>query len=430
MTDFDEKKIIVRLQKPEKQGEGMSSYVTYEVFTRTSLPKFSAKEMTVRRRYSDFAWLRQAFTQAYPHCLIPPVPEKETMSYLDRFSSDFIEIRRSALERFLVRVSRHPTLAVSPEFQTFLEAKSFELETAKGSQPVAMLAGFVKTMTTEAEGAYHKLVGAPRELDPEFDRFENLRNYVNKFEEHVSKAHEVARRLAKRDNECSMDHLEFGPAFNLLAQSETAGLAPAFLRMGECSEILAAQFFKKYESDEHAFVEPLKEYTLMASSAKELLGNRAKLLHKKAELGESLKSLKAEGQRLQAAAQAPAPAKKSGFGMGMFDKMFDTDPASVLAKNENRIKQTEESIDKVEAQLALASSAAAAEFERFHKAKAADFRKMMLDYCRLQAEFHAKAHETWTSLLPHMESVQTETEPTTAGPAETPVAVLGEVDLN
>ena len=35
-----------------------------------------------------------------------------------------------------------------------------------------------------------------RELDPNHDQFENLRNYVSKFEEHMPKAQEVARACA------------------------------------------------------------------------------------------------------------------------------------------------------------------------------------------------------------------------------------------
>ena len=34
-------------------------YTDYEIHMRTNLPVFAIKEFTVRRRYSDFVWLRK-----------------------------------------------------------------------------------------------------------------------------------------------------------------------------------------------------------------------------------------------------------------------------------------------------------------------------------------------------------------------------------
>ncbi|KOB68303.1 Sorting nexin 12-like protein [Operophtera brumata] len=39
-------------------GVGKKRYTDYEVRMRTNLPVFKVKESTVRRRYSDFEWLR------------------------------------------------------------------------------------------------------------------------------------------------------------------------------------------------------------------------------------------------------------------------------------------------------------------------------------------------------------------------------------
>lgn len=40
-------------------------------------------------------------------------------------SSEFIERRRAALERFLNRVAAHPIFCVDPDFREFLEAGNF-----------------------------------------------------------------------------------------------------------------------------------------------------------------------------------------------------------------------------------------------------------------------------------------------------------------
>ena len=80
-----------------------------------------------------------------------------------------------------------------------------------------------------------------RELDPNHDQFENLRNYVSKFEDHMPKAQDVARRLGQRHREIQADYLELGPAFQLLAQSDEE-LCEAFRKIGECSKTLSEHY--------------------------------------------------------------------------------------------------------------------------------------------------------------------------------------------
>ena len=43
---------------PITHGVGKNRYTDYEVRLRTNLPVFKHKESSVRRRYSDFEWLR------------------------------------------------------------------------------------------------------------------------------------------------------------------------------------------------------------------------------------------------------------------------------------------------------------------------------------------------------------------------------------
>ena len=54
----------------------------------------------------------------FPGCILPPLPEKQAIG---RFSSEFIESRRRALERYLQRVAKHPDLSYSTAFVTFLQ---------------------------------------------------------------------------------------------------------------------------------------------------------------------------------------------------------------------------------------------------------------------------------------------------------------------
>ena len=50
---------------PHKVGEGMSSYMVYNVKTRTNINYFKKKEMSVNRRFSDFLGLHDKLSEKY-----------------------------------------------------------------------------------------------------------------------------------------------------------------------------------------------------------------------------------------------------------------------------------------------------------------------------------------------------------------------------
>ena len=71
--------------------------------------------VTVQRRFSHFVILHTALTRRLPGIALPPLPEKQ---YAGRFNDEFVEARRSDLERYICRVVRHP-VARYAEIVTF-----------------------------------------------------------------------------------------------------------------------------------------------------------------------------------------------------------------------------------------------------------------------------------------------------------------------
>lgn len=87
----------IRISNPEKHGQSPNIYITYEVrFTSRcpgsptlfrhltlSLPQVSTTglvskgESSVRRRYSDFVWLRAALAERSPTALVPSLAGKD-----------------------------------------------------------------------------------------------------------------------------------------------------------------------------------------------------------------------------------------------------------------------------------------------------------------------------------------------------------------
>ncbi|KOC66717.1 Sorting nexin-2 [Habropoda laboriosa] len=126
----------ITVTSPQKIGDGMGAYVAYKVETKTNMPIFRKRNFSVIRRFSDFLGLHDKLTDKYLRNgrIIPPAPEKSVIGTTkikmsgdksqeqNSSSTEFIEKRRAALERYLNRTAAHPVLSVDPDFREFLEA--------------------------------------------------------------------------------------------------------------------------------------------------------------------------------------------------------------------------------------------------------------------------------------------------------------------
>ncbi|KAI8519324.1 PREDICTED: sorting nexin-3-like [Branchiostoma belcheri] len=98
---------------PETHLMGKKRYTDYEVRMRTNLPVFKMKESSVRRRYSDFEWLRDEL-ERNSKVVVPPLPGKAWKRQLPFrgddgiFEDEFIEERRQGLEAFINKIAGHP----------------------------------------------------------------------------------------------------------------------------------------------------------------------------------------------------------------------------------------------------------------------------------------------------------------------------------
>ena len=105
---------IITVCSPEKKEGGFfsKSYVTYLVI-------INQLNIQVRRRYSDFVWLRQVIFDLYPYILVPPVPKKNKIG-ADRFSDVFINKRMRYLQKFMNMLVANPIIKNSKLFFDFL----------------------------------------------------------------------------------------------------------------------------------------------------------------------------------------------------------------------------------------------------------------------------------------------------------------------
>ncbi|KAK6106928.1 Sorting nexin 12, putative [Brugia malayi] len=103
----------IEVINPITHGVGKMRYTDYEIRLRTNLPIFKHKESSVRRRYSDFEWLRGELERD-SKIVVPTLPGKALKRQLPFRSDDgifedsFIEERRKGLELFINKVAGHP----------------------------------------------------------------------------------------------------------------------------------------------------------------------------------------------------------------------------------------------------------------------------------------------------------------------------------
>ncbi|XP_060715474.1 sorting nexin-11 [Tachysurus vachellii] len=113
--------ITVRVQDPRVMNEGSwNSYVDFKIFLHTNSKAFTAKTSCVRRRYSEFVWLKRKLQK---NAGLVPVPDLPGKSFIHFNNTDFIEKRRKGLQTFLDKVV-HMTVCLSDsQLHLFLQTQ-------------------------------------------------------------------------------------------------------------------------------------------------------------------------------------------------------------------------------------------------------------------------------------------------------------------
>lgn len=139
--------LVITVSQPTKTGDYYARrHVTYLVTTRTY-------GFVVRRRYSDFEWLRNVLVARFPGMLVPSLPPKEIKGAAFKNASDdpsaslFIQMRMQLLRHFVNGLSAIPFVRSDASLLAFLSCQGDrDWQAAKESTAKATL------MTDIAEG--------------------------------------------------------------------------------------------------------------------------------------------------------------------------------------------------------------------------------------------------------------------------------------
>jgi sorting nexin-7/30/sorting nexin-8 len=166
--------VNIKLSFPEKVEGGLftKSYVTYLMETYP----FGYK---IRKRYSDFEWLRNILSTIYVNCVIPPLCKK---NFTGRFSEILISKRTRSIEKFMNGILIHPIMKNSDIFYNFISMANEADFEKKKKEYNRLTSPVVLNQVKTFDGELNVTVSKEKEI-----YFENIKDYADLNEEILKK---------------------------------------------------------------------------------------------------------------------------------------------------------------------------------------------------------------------------------------------------
>ncbi|KAI0526579.1 hypothetical protein F5B22DRAFT_655707 [Xylaria bambusicola] len=345
---YENPELPILITDAGKSTESGGKFIVYTIRTG---------DLEVRRRYSEFASLRDALTKLHPTLIIPPIPEKHTMADYAanptnaKQDQQIIDLRKRMLAVFLNRCRRMDQVREDGILWRFLDPnvswnevlhshplssipksilKAPPLDTANPTPAHAYLpvpsssaklknpvnpppAPVFDSSNTVASQVLRRFPPDGRELsehdlDPYFIAFESS---IKELETALTGPMEkVNRRTLSHLSALGTDLSDLGAKFNAFALSEpSASLAAAIERVGQAADSSYIATEELSSSLGANFAEPMRENAQFAGVVRNVLRYRVlkrvqqemtndELVKKKALL-EQLESSEAEARRIE-----------------------------------------------------------------------------------------------------------------------------------
>ncbi|XP_027072351.1 sorting nexin 1-like isoform X2 [Coffea arabica] len=374
--------LSVSVIDPAKMGNGVQAYISYKVITKTNLPDYQGPEKIVIRRYSDFVWLRDRLFEKYKGIFIPPLPEKSTVEKF-RFTAEFIEMRRQALDIFVNRIASHHILQQSEDLRIFLQADEQTMERAR-SQEIGIFkkkpADLMQIFKDVQSKVSDVVLGKEKPVEESTPEYEKLKRYIFELEDHLAEAQKHAYRLVKRHRELGQSLSEFGKAVKLLGTCEDNALGKVFSEVGDKAEIVSVKMQREAHHLLMNFEESLKDYVRAVQSIKATIAERANAFKQQCELAETIKFKEIDLNKLR---------------LTRSEKLADAEREYDVLKADG-----EEATRRFEAIVQLMNE----EIVRFQEQKTLDMGLAFHEFAKGQAHLANGIAEAWRSLLPKLEA--------------------------
>jgi hypothetical protein len=380
----------------ERKGTGALSrpYWVYHITVRTNFKRYAQEQFQTVHRYSDFEWLRNRLSEAFPFVIIPPLPPKDLASSLPGTSpsSELLEFRQRALRKFLSRVGAHPQLQRSEVFQIFLEKPEAEFHAIQ-SAPYEQLTlpRLLAKIDDPADYQQASEGKSAENLAVDARAWIECETYFDSLKKSFWALRSQQDQLSHR-RRMSGDAIDlFGAAFQKIGdiESKTAEgerqetpLSTAVVATGKHAADMGALYREQAERESKQVAETMVYYAGMCESAKETLKRITDFNKKLEALAKDVEDKRVSLEKLK----AKMDPKMAGAEAELRDK--------TVALGDMR-----RAISKLEALFRE-------EVRQFHRDKQYDMKSMLKAFIDLQHDYAERMKKGWEGLSPVIDAAK------------------------
>ncbi|SOV02750.1 related to SNX4 - Sorting NeXin [Ustilago sp. UG-2017a] len=426
--------VMVQVTEPRKELEGQKdSFISYGIRAETNLAHFSRTHMSTRRRFNDFTFLREGLKRDFPAFVVAPLPDKHRLEYLtgDRFSAEFIGKRQQDLQLFLERICRHPTLQRSQLLCKFLESSEWQVDmhahTAQHSSSSTATGASALILGSQVENA-----GPPSLLDSLSDhflnafskvrkpdeRFEEIRESIDKLEESLAGTERVLSRNRNRIADLSTDYEDFATSIEGLGYLESGFTEPlnkfanAMLEFARLERVTSAK-------STDATLAQMQALLAYSRSHKSVLKLRDAKQVDFEELTDYLSGVVSERDRLASlsspygAGHGHGGVRGAGISGYLKDKVdhlrgVDEERTRVgrMQRLDRKINELQDAVTSAHDTSQAFSSEVIREHSFFHLAKQQELKDILVTHADGQIELYAALVGLFDRLLPQLERIR------------------------
>ena len=410
----------VTVSDPVIHADGMNKYTSYRVDCRPPIvnpnqqpPPNAIQDVflqnnpgqysSVLRRYSDFLWLYERLHKEKAGAIVPPLPEKQAVS---RFSPEFVEDRRRALEKFLRRVILRSGLYGADCLLTFLRADDVTFQHAKNvsksedeqrrnsgsgdtnNMAASMSGGGAFNMTPKNTAGIKKWFSEAKTTfsgdlvtSPDDDLFDEIERYIEALAIQMKRVSNQASGLVRKSKEIANGLFEFGLAFHQLGQSEGEELGAKLQLVGGTADTLSSMAAQQAEAELKRLEEPFRDYLKTIHAVKLALGRRHDKRVSYTALLHEIQTREVNLHRLRMTPGSEAKAYSTEMSLQRYQA------AASVAQEE----------------YAECSQRVLREVDRFKREKAEEMKMVVLHFIMLEIEVNRRMEEVWGELVPKLE---------------------------
>ncbi|KAF9210420.1 Sorting nexin, cytoplasm-to-vacuole targeting pathway/endosomal sorting [Podila verticillata] len=259
----------------------------------------------VKRRYSEFEALRKVLCRIYPTLIVPPIPEKHSISNYANIQNKskedavMVEKRKRMLQKFLNRLARHEILSYEHVFHRFLETGvswselmhcppistlpknplNATLTASSSSASLTRSASVPNTPSSSSSpgpapgaSASNQQIAPPlRQPDP---RFIDSEVFTQKFSNQLSGSMDRSqKKVVRKLKEIADDNSDLGATLNGFSLNEQ-GCVPLASAIEKVGQAVDSSFYATtllMQALEVNVNEPMQEYVQYASIIKSIL---------------------------------------------------------------------------------------------------------------------------------------------------------------